>query len=87
MFEDDDSVAYYYILQLTKSIAFRSDIEFEKVEPAWVCMECALDRGARCPEGHLVTMHTGTCGICKEERNVTEPRDFGITRNKLKVKS
>ena len=59
----------------------------EEIEPVWVCMECALDRGARCPEGHLVTMHTGTCGICKEERNVTEPRDFGITRNKLKVKS
>ena len=29
------------------------------------------------PENHVCTMHFGTCGICLEERAVTDPRDFG----------
>jgi len=56
-----------------------------KIEPAWICLDCAKERGARVPEGHIPTFHEDTCGICKEEKQVTAPRDFGITRNLLKV--
>lgn len=54
-------------------------------EPGWVCFECAEKRGAWPPEGHHYTVHTGTCSICKQNVQVTEPRDFGITRHLLRV--
>ena len=57
----------------------------ETEEPSWVCLDCANKRGARIPQGHCFTSHIGICGICQEEKEVTEPRDFGITRNLLRV--
>jgi len=56
------------------------------IEPAWVCEKCASERGARIPSGHCYTVHVGICGICNLETKVTEPRDFGITRNLLKIR-
>lgn len=56
-----------------------------KVEPEWVCHDCATGRGARIPEGHIPTWNINKCGICGEERYVTQPRDYGKTRSKLKV--
>lgn len=52
-------------------------------EPEWVCLECATARFARIPEGHIPTWSIGICGLCGEEKEVTEPRDFGITRKFL----
>lgn len=54
-------------------------------EPEWVCMNCANERGAVHPPNHISSWHFGICGICGEEKSVTEPRDFGITRKLLKV--
>ena len=56
------------------------------IEPAWVCFECAKKRGARIPEGHVYTVHTDICGICGTSQVVTQPRDFGRTRDLLKIK-
>jgi len=58
----------------------------KEIEPDWVCFGCAKERGARVPEHHLCTTHRGICGICNTEQEVTEPRDFGRTRNLLKIK-
>lgn len=55
-------------------------------EPPWVCLKCADKRGAKMPQGHRYTAHTGICGICQQTTTVTEPRDFGRTRHLLKVK-
>jgi hypothetical protein len=55
------------------------------IEPDWVCFDCAKQRGARVPEHHLCTVHIDICGICKMEVEVTEPRDFGRTRNLLLI--
>jgi hypothetical protein len=46
----------------------------------WICLDCAKKRGARIPVGHLATFNLFKCDICKEIKEVTEPRDFGITR-------
>lgn len=54
-------------------------------EPAWVCFDCADARKASVPDGHCYTVHTGICGICGKEKEVTECRDFGVTRNRLRV--
>jgi len=43
--------------------------------PAWVCGECGTKYG-RHPCG-IATFHKGICGICGEEKSVTQPRDFG----------
>jgi hypothetical protein len=56
-----------------------------QVEPDWVCIPCAKARGARVPDGHIYTSHIGICGICGFEVEVTEPRDFGRTRNLLMI--
>lgn len=43
--------------------------------PQWVCFECGHKYGNR--KGGLCTVHYGICGICGNEKTVTEPRDFG----------
>ena len=43
--------------------------------PAWVCNDCGQDHYG--VPNAISTWHTGKCGICGEERSVTEPRDFG----------
>lgn len=49
--------------------------------PDWVCFPCGWAYARATREqlaGHVCTVHTGTCGICKAEGvPVTEPRDFG----------
>ena len=55
-------------------------------EPQWVCFRCAEDRGATMPKGHVATCHPDTCGICQKENvSCTEPRDFGVHRNRLRI--
>lgn len=44
--------------------------------PSWICGDCGDLLGRRkCNE--YATWHLGTCGVCKKETMVTEPRDFG----------
>lgn len=57
----------------------------KEIEPNWVCLECADRRGAKMPTGHIYTSHIGVCGICNTVQRVTQPRDFGKTRNLLKI--
>jgi hypothetical protein len=49
--------------------------------PEWICNDCGRAHGKR-PEGNPygATYHMGKCGICGEEREVTEPRDWGHLR-------
>lgn len=48
----------------------------KKRYPAWICSDCADRAGGKMPEGHLCTVHEGTCGVCLERKYVTEPRDY-----------
>lgn len=48
-----------------------------KPYPAWACRECGNAYGRGMPEDHVATWHTGVCGVCGQEKTVTEPRDFG----------
>lgn len=61
--------------------------EYQKIteEPDWVCFDCASKRKASTPEGHCYTVHTDTCGICEQIKQITEPRDFELTRGLLRV--
>lgn len=58
------------------------DLIFKNKYPDWICSECGKLHGKR-PEGNPygATYHQGTCGVCKKEKEVTEPRDFGHLRN------
>ena len=47
----------------------------KKEMPDWICADCGNKYGSY-PEGHLSTWHNGTCGICGEDKPVTEPRDY-----------
>jgi len=51
-------------------------------EAAWICVACAVKSGATAIPGHLATYHIDTCGVCKKEVTVTEPRDFWWPRKK-----
>lgn len=44
--------------------------------PDWVCLTCGEKFGRGMPEGHIATWHVDKCGICNQEVEVTEPRDF-----------
>ena len=58
-----------------------SKLIFHKDYPDWICNDCGRTYGKR-PEGNPygATYHVGTCDICGEEKEVTEPRDFGHMR-------
>jgi hypothetical protein len=45
--------------------------------PQWICRSCGVKHGKRTTTGVIATWHMGKCDICKAEREVTEPRDFG----------
>jgi hypothetical protein len=47
-------------------------------------MECGLQFGKFKPG--LATWHWGKCGVCYQEKEVTEPRDFGYLREGWKRK-
>ena len=49
-----------------------------KSYPDWICNSCGRTHGKRA-EGNPygATYHIGTCDVCREVTEVTEPRDFG----------
>ncbi len=49
----------------------------KKEYPAWVCQECGLKYGRQTSKDHVCTWHPDICGVCGQEKIVTEPRDFG----------
>lgn len=44
--------------------------------PTWTCHECAVDNGGAMVKSHLATWHSGVCDVCRENKPVTEPRDY-----------
>ena len=45
--------------------------------PRWVCRECGVKASRNVNNILQVsTYHTGICGVCGKEKDVTEPRDF-----------
>jgi hypothetical protein len=55
-------------------------------QPDWVCNDCGREFGLLYQPEMVTkdtgtmrysTYHSGTCGVCKEYKAVTEPRDFG----------
>lgn len=55
------------------------------IDPILTCNDCAEERRAEIPEGHIATFYQGICGICNQNKTVTQTRDYGKTRNRLKV--
>ena len=56
-------------------------------QPDWVCDDCGQRWGRWYEDGeyfgpqpHYATYHTGKCGVCRQEKSVTEPRDYGFLR-------
>lgn len=49
----------------------------DMIQPDWVCHDCGVKYGNKQYENHISTWHNGTCGVCNQEKPVTEPRDFG----------
>lgn len=49
-------------------------------QPDWVCSQCGEKYGRR-KTGFMATWHKGTCGVCRQTKTVTEPRDFGFLVN------
>lgn len=43
--------------------------------PEWVCADCGQRYGRR-PVG-LATFHIDKCGVCVQQKAVTQPRDYG----------
>lgn len=43
--------------------------------PVWVCLECGKKHGRRVPE--VACWHIDLCDVCGQEKECTEPRDFG----------
>ena len=43
--------------------------------PNWICLKCGIKYGRR--ECGDATWHMGSCDVCGEKDEVTEPRDFG----------
>lgn len=56
-------------------------IKSEKNYPKWTCKECAEKAGGKL-RGTATTWHYDICGVCGEEKAVTEPRDFGYPKFK-----
>lgn len=59
--------------------------------PAWVCDDCAKAAGGEHPEVWCSTYHPDECGVCKEQKMVTEPRDwqypnFDLLQEKYKMR-
>lgn len=48
----------------------------KKPYPDWVCEDCAKKAGGRLPKVNATTWHNDICGVCEEEKVVTEPRDY-----------
>ena len=51
--------------------------------PFWICWDCGKRYGRRdC--GIAATWHMGSCGVCCQVKDVTEPRDFGHLKDDWK---
>jgi hypothetical protein len=50
-------------------------INMDKEYPQWTCWECGSKHGKRSPR--IATWNYGKCDVCEENKNVTQPRDFG----------
>ena len=53
--------------------------------PQWICRSCGVKHGKRKTTGVIATWHKGICDICKSEREVTEPRDFGHLKSDWRI--
>ena len=42
----------------------------------YICAECARERGATWPKGHVATMHNDRCDCCGEERALSNVGDW-----------
>ncbi len=51
-------------------------LEIYPTEIAWLCIDCAKSVGSSIPLHHMPTWHLGICFVCKQEKVVTEPRDY-----------
>ena len=56
-------------------------------QPDWICHECGVQWGRWYEDGeylgpnpYCATYHMGECGVCRREKSVTEPRDYGLVR-------
>jgi hypothetical protein len=47
----------------------------KKEYPNWACWDCGTKHGTRA--NFVASWHDGKCDVCKENKAVTEPRDFG----------
>lgn len=67
--------------QRISAMIYGGEIMGRKPYPDWICNDCGRAHGKR-PEGNPygATYHMGKCGICGEDREVTEPRDWGHLR-------
>lgn len=47
--------------------------------PEAICSDCGKKYGRKIPD--LATFYPATCGVCKQEKICTEPRDYGHLKN------
>jgi hypothetical protein len=47
--------------------------------PQWSCWECGTKHGTK--KERIATWHFGKCDVCNQNKNVTQPRDFGHFQN------
>lgn len=45
----------------------------------WVCEPCMAKLGRWMSPRHVATWHIGECNICRQTKEITEPRDFALT--------
>lgn len=48
-------------------------------QPTWVCLECGEKHRAG-DWFNFSTWHEGVCGVCRQKKPVTEPRDCGFLK-------
>ena len=51
---------------------------------AWICTNCARDKGLKWPEGKESTFHMYDCEICKKFRPVCDEREWNTSVNFVK---
>lgn len=56
-------------------------------QPDWVCHDCGQEWGRWYedntyfgPAKHCATYHVDECGVCGEQKSVTEARDYGFLK-------
>ena len=42
----------------------------------WICHDCAMQFAKVHSDHHVATFHADECGVCKQLKQVTEPRDY-----------